>query len=63
MVLLGLHQPFTGMIADKFGAARVLIGSALDRAASIVAGVLKRTARRPRSPREARGPLPPAANP
>jgi len=28
-LLYGLAQPFTGMIADKFGAARVLIGGAL----------------------------------
>ena len=28
-IVYGLAQPFTGMIADKFGAARVLIGGAL----------------------------------
>lgn len=28
-LIYGLSQPFTGMIADKFGAARVLIGGAL----------------------------------
>ena len=28
-LLYGLAQPFTGMIADKFGAARVLIGGAI----------------------------------
>ena len=28
-LVYGLAQPFTGMIADKFGAARVLIGGAL----------------------------------
>src|SRR5918992_3614814 len=28
-LLYGLAQPFTGMIADKFGAARVLIGGTL----------------------------------
>ena len=28
-LLYGLAQPFTGMIADKFGAARVLIAGAL----------------------------------
>ena len=28
-IVYGLAQPFTGMIADKFGAARVLIGGAI----------------------------------
>src|SRR5688572_30119434 len=34
-LLYGLAQPFTGMIADKFGAARVLIAGALFYAAGL----------------------------
>ncbi len=34
-LIYGLSQPFTGMIADKFGAARVLIGGALLYAAGL----------------------------
>lgn len=35
-LLYGISQPFTGMIADKFGAARVLIGGALLYALGLV---------------------------
>ena len=35
-LLYGLAQPFTGMIADKFGAARVLIGGAILYALGLV---------------------------
>lgn len=35
-LIYGLAQPFTGMIADKFGAARVLIGGTILYAAGLV---------------------------
>lgn len=35
-LVYGLSQPFTGMIADKFGAARVLVGGALLYAVGLV---------------------------
>src|SRR3712207_6808733 len=35
-LVYGLAQPFTGMIADKFGTARVLIGGAILYAAGLV---------------------------